>query len=50
MTFANAAAHDAWLKQTEKVLPANDAFASSVLRMEHRHYKLNDGWTISPCK
>ena len=50
MTFGTMAAHDAWLKQSDKALPAVDAFEASVLRAEHRHYKFLDGWTYSPCK
>jgi hypothetical protein len=50
MTFATMAAHDAWYKQSDKVLPASEAFEASILRMEHLHYKFIDGWTYSPCK
>jgi hypothetical protein len=48
---ADFAAHDAWLKQADKILPGDDPFEASVLRMEHRHYILHDGWVESPvCK
>lgn|GEM_PF-4820694 len=48
---ADFAAHDAWLKQVEKALPDDPVFDAAVLRMEHRHYVMHDGWTDSPtCK
>jgi len=51
LTFPNFAAHDAWLKQADEVLPGGDPFEASVLRMEHRHYLLHDGWISFPtCK
>jgi hypothetical protein len=43
LTSANFAAHDAWLKQVDKILPDTDPFEASVLRMEHRHYVMHDG-------
>jgi len=50
MTFATLAAHDAWLKQSTKALPAAESFDAAIFRVEHRHYKIIDGWNYSPCK
>jgi hypothetical protein len=49
MTFPNFAAHDAWLKQADKVDPGNPPYMPFVRRMEHRHYTLHDGWFVTLC-